>query len=180
MKLLNPTRGTLALAFALAWSGPTLAKKGHKAHEHGAAKLDVAVDGTNVSLALEMPGDDAFGFERAPKNDAEKAAIKEALTNLRKPDTLFRFPPDAGCTSKIASVKAAQEATLNGGKMPAGEHADVDADYTFACKKAPVGGSLTLGLLKVFPRLKSVRVQVVTGSTQSGQTIHSSDEAIKL
>ena len=169
-----------AAVLSLGVAAPAFAKKGHKAHEHGAAKLDVAIDGTNVELALEMPGDDAFGFERAPKNDAEKQAIKDGLAKLRAPEQLFLLPADAGCTPSKTNVKAAQEATLTGGKLPPGEHADVDADYAFACKKAPTGGTMTLGLMKEFPHLKTVRVQVISGANQSGQEVHAATDPIKL
>jgi hypothetical protein len=55
---------------ALAGATPALAAS---PHEHGVARLDVAVDAGRVSFSLETPLDNLLGFERAPRTDAERA-----------------------------------------------------------------------------------------------------------
>ena len=45
-----------------------------KAHQHGVARLDVAVEATRVTLYLDTPLDNLLGFERAPRTDAERKA----------------------------------------------------------------------------------------------------------
>src|SRR4051794_19836084 len=95
----------VAAAAAVAIAGPAFAKKGHKAHEHGAVKLSVAIDGTQVTVSGEIPGDDAFGFEHAARSDAERQKIKNTLVTFRtKGAELFQFPADAGCAVKEAKV----------------------------------------------------------------------------
>lgn len=179
---------SMVLAGLTLFAGVALANKGHKAHEHGAVSLNVAIDGTSVSVGGEIPGDDAFGFEHVPRNDQEKAAVKKTLATLRTQGTeLFQFPADAGCTVKSAEIKSPLEAAVTGevkpepkGKKGEEEHQDVDADYLFNCQKSPAGGTLKLGLLKSFPSIKTVRVQVISGSNQSGVTVHSADDLIHL
>ena len=91
-----------ALLFAatgLAWAG--------KAHQHGVAQLDVAVEPTRVTLELDTPLDNLLGFERAPRTDAERAVVDKALARLRAADGLFRIDGAAGCTlAKVSLVSA--------------------------------------------------------------------------
>ena len=42
------------------------------AHEHGRLRLAIAIDGEQLSIALEAPLDSLVGFERAPRTDAER------------------------------------------------------------------------------------------------------------
>lgn len=53
------------------------------AHEHGVASLGLAVDGSVVTLDLEVPGDALFGFEHRPRTDEERATVQAALDRLR-------------------------------------------------------------------------------------------------
>jgi hypothetical protein len=61
-----------------------------------------------------------------------------------------------------------------------GEHADVHADYTFTCAKPLSGQTVQLGLLKLFPRVKKVKVQVLSDTAQSGVTVQSEKDVVKL
>ena len=62
-------RGLAALGLALC--GAAFAGK---AHQHGVARLDLAVDGGTVTIAVEMPLDALVGFERSPRTGAERQA----------------------------------------------------------------------------------------------------------
>ncbi|MCB1546297.1 MAG: DUF2796 domain-containing protein [Hyphomicrobiaceae bacterium] len=67
-------RGLAALGLALC--GAAFAGK---AHQHGVARLDLAVDGGTVTIAVEMPLDALVGFERSPRTGAERQAAAAAL-----------------------------------------------------------------------------------------------------
>jgi hypothetical protein len=181
------TSALLALALGvLAATASAKSKKQHT-HEHGAAKVAVAVDGNVVTITAEIPGDGVFGFEHAPRNDKEKAAVASATDTLRnKPDSLFVFDAALACKATGVSVKSSLEAHAEShekdGEQDHDEdaHADVDADYTFTCKSAPGGTKLRLGLLAVFPRVKRVDLQVLGATKQAGAKITSADQAIDL
>ena len=51
------------------------------AHVHGAAKLDISMEGDKLTIALEMPLDSALGFERPARNDKEKLAFAVIFPN---------------------------------------------------------------------------------------------------
>ena len=66
------------------------------AHEHGAARLNVALDGKR--LELFSPAMNLLGFEHAPANAADEAKIASARSQLEQPQALFGLPAAAGCS----------------------------------------------------------------------------------
>jgi hypothetical protein len=68
------------------------------AHEHGIARLSLAVDDTEVTLDFRAPGASLYGFEHTPRTDAERLARDEAVRLVR--EELGRFvtlPKEAAC-----------------------------------------------------------------------------------
>jgi len=154
---------SVALASALpSWAG--------KAHQHGVARLDVAVEPTRVTLDLETPLDNLLGFERAPRNDAERKAADAALARLRDAAVLFRIDPAAGCT--LAKVTLVSPALGLGGKPDdKAAHADLDGRFEFDCKAGGRAGFVEVGLFDAFAPLKRVELQVVTPKGQLKATL---------
>ena len=77
------------------------------AHEHGIARLGLAVDGTGLTVDLELPAESVFGFERAPRSAEERATAAEALDRLRTDGArLIAFPDGVTCTLDSAEVQA--------------------------------------------------------------------------
>jgi hypothetical protein len=172
----------LAAACLLSTTG--LAKKKQKVHEHGAAKLSIAVEGTSALIMLESPSDNVFGFEHAPSNDKEKEVITTAMKVLReKAGDLFVFPAELGCTPQAVEVKAGQEDAMKNAKAEKGgkgeTHNDIDAEYKFECKSPLAGTVLKLGILTLFPKIATLAVQV-SGVNQSGKVASSHDDTVKL
>lgn len=131
-------------------------------HQHGVAKLDVAVEARRITLQFESPLDNLLGFERAPRTAAERQQADAAVAKLKAADTLFRIDPAAGC--KLTQVELVSAALGLGKRDPADTHeghADVDADIEFSCADASKAGFIDTGLFG-FTRLQQVAVQVVT------------------
>ena len=101
-KMLRSAAAALALLLA-----PAALLRAGEAHRHGVARLDVAVDGTRVSLALDTPLDNLLGFEHAPRNAAERRAADAAVATLRQAAALFRFDIAAGCRSTAVGLRCA-------------------------------------------------------------------------
>ena len=72
------------------------------AHEHGAAQLNVALDGNTLELALESPSMNIVGFEHAANSASDRAAAAKAEQHLQDPLVLFNIAPNADC--KVVSV----------------------------------------------------------------------------
>lgn len=146
------------LPFAL-FCAASLAYAQHK-HVHGAGRLDVAIEGGKISLALEMPLDAAVGFERAPKNDKEKAALAAAEKALN--DAGIYLPtPAANCTLQTREVHVPFPGRDDSQHAHEGEqhHADIEANHVFRCANPAELKSLETTLFKSFPRLYRLEVQ---------------------
>ena len=127
-----------------ALSLPALAGKGHV---HGEGSLEVVIDKGNLSLRLELPLDVAVGFERAPRNDKEKAALAAAQQALSDP-ALFAPTPAAGCKPEPARVEMP---AFDGRKPP--EHADIEATHDFRCATPSALKSVETTIFKHFKQL---------------------------
>ncbi len=148
------------VAFVLGLSSllPPAAHAG-KAHEHGVARLDVAVEERRVVFALEMPLDNLVGFERAPRTDAERRAVDAAVAKLKDAAALFRIDAAAGCKPSAFDLQSG--ALGLGGAAPSKDgHDDLDGSFEFACADARKAGFVETGLFAAFPRLQRVEVQV--------------------
>jgi hypothetical protein len=156
-----------------------------EAHVHGIGKLDVIAEGADLTLRLESPLDNLVGFERAPRNAKEQAAVRRMAAALRSEkafvptraaqcrlsgvslespvlndELLGNSPPPAG----QAHAKDAHEAKHGHGK----EHADLVADYAFQCGDPAALVGLEARLFDTFKALERLDVQVVGPRGQTG------------
>jgi hypothetical protein len=123
-------------------------------HVHGEGRLDVAIDKDSITLSLELPIDAAVGFERAPKNDKEKAAlaaVQQALDAVP-----FAPTPAAECAPRTKEVTVP---FLAGQPPAAGEHADIDARYVFRCANPAALKGIETSVFKSFKRLYRLETQ---------------------
>ncbi len=96
----------LALALPLAAPlAPALAQteREHGAHEHGAATIDVVLDGGALYVDLDSPADNLLGFEHAPSTDEQRDVVARVRELLESGELLV---PDAaaGCALVSANV----------------------------------------------------------------------------
>lgn len=143
MKRHHLLAAALCLALPLAHAG--------KGHVHGVGRLDIAIDKNSVTLDLELPLDAAVGFERAPQNDKEKAALAAVEKTLKDAGTLFLPNPAATCTLQSVQVALPQ--------FGDGEHADIDASYRFRCANPAALKSIETTLFNSFRRLYRLETQ---------------------
>ena len=152
-------RRLLVIFFSLLAS-VALAAKGHS---HGEGRLDVVIDKGQVTLNLELPLDAAVGFERAPKNDKEKAALAAVEKTLNDVAALWIPTPAAQCT--VQSVDVGMP------KFDGGEHADVEARYVFRCTTPAALQRIETTLFKSFKRLYRLEAQRVGPTGQGAQRL---------
>ena len=149
----------------------TAALAAGKAHEHGVARLDVAVDGLRVSMELDTPLDNLIGFERAPRTDAERDKANAAVAKLRLGEALFRIDAAAGCTLDKVELRSAPLQLGPVGTTTSGDHGDLTALYMFNCKAGAKAGFVEVGLFEAFASLKRIDLQVVTPKGQLKATL---------
>ena len=165
MKALLPVMITAA-----SMAGAVVPAAAAPAHQHGVARLDIAVETGRVTLELETPLDNLLGFERAPRTDAERERAAAAVTRLKAADALFRIDAAAGCSlAKVALVSAALGL---GGTAPDKEgHADLEGHFEFSCKAGGRAGFVEVGLFEAFAALRRIELQVVSPRGQMKATL---------
>ena len=158
---------TAITALAL-FATPPITQAAPHAHEHGVARLAVAVDGNTLTIALDAPLDGFLGFERAPRTDAERKAAADLLVRLRDAGSLFKPDAAAGCKAGDAKIEAP---VLEPGYKGKGEHADLEAQFTFQCAQPQALRALDVALFDAFKRLQRIDVQVAGAKGQSKATL---------
>ncbi len=162
----------VALALAATAAMPAAQAQTSRAHVHGQLRLDVVIDGPTVTIALDAPLDTLVGFERAPRSEAEKAAVQSAIAQLRAADRLFKI--DAAGNCKLGPVEL-QSAQLGLGKTEsaasADGHADFKAGFGFNCSHAEQVRFIELGLFQAFEAARQIDVRIVTAEGQFRRTL---------
>ena len=150
------------------------------AHEHGVVHLDVAVEGRRITLQMESPLDSLLGFERAPRNDAERRRADAVVATLKAAGKLFAIDGTAGC--KLTKVELSSAALKLG---PAAQpdpdgHADIDGSFEFDCADAARAGFIDVGLFDAFARMQRIEVQAITPKAQFKATLKRPQRRIAL
>ncbi len=183
--------GTLAFATWVALTASPAGAQGHKhgAHQHGVAKLAVAVDGNQLEITLESPLDNLLGFERAPRTNAEREAVRKMAQRFHAGTELFTPTAAAGCTPKgaelssevldpalLAPAGSTTAAPAAGTPAPPAaaakdSHADLDATVRFQCANPAALKGVDVGLFKAFPKFRQIDAAVAAGNTQRGSKL---------
>lgn len=147
------------------------------AHVHGHGALNIAVDGTGVSMFLDVPGMDVLGFEHAPASDAERAAKNEAEAKLAKPLELFGLPAAAGCKVSTAKVE------IEGGNGPEHDHdghLDYNAAYELECASPGEITEIAFGYFAAFKGAQGLTVTLVASNLQKTYEVSRDKPALKF
>ena len=145
------------------------------AHAHGHAKLSLALeaDGT-LSGELRAPGADIYGFERQPKDDAERAAKDAADAKL----VGIAGWLSAGDACVFDATPPALEGKAAGHDHGHGHdegdddgHGEVVFAFDAQCPGLKSGSEIDVNLAALFPTLEKVRVVIVSDSGQRSETL---------
>jgi len=183
---------SIALCILLLVSHSSMAAEQH-AHVHGAATLQVAVDGATLSLNLSSPLHNLLGFEHSPTTAKEKAAAADLIARLRTPAWLFVPTPSADCTLASTKIDAPvlghtqsptaqhgvhKEAGQRSAKHSAhddehddDEHAELTVQYVFGCRHSESLRGVRVELFNAFPSVRKVEVQIAAPQGQSSMTL---------
>jgi len=126
------------------------------AHEHGHAKLEIAIDGSVLTIGLEVPGESIVGFEHKAKTEKQKQSVKAAQEKLSDASAIFTLPEGAGCKIKSAEAELHQH----------GKHNEFEASYAFTCSKIGSLTSLRTNLFSLYPAIEEIDVQYATPAGQ--------------
>lgn len=144
-------------AFSLSLS-PSIAteKRELDSHEHGHVKLEIAIEGNEMEIGLEAPGESIVGFEHAAKTDKQKASVTKASAQLKDAAAVFEIPEEAGCTVQSTEAELHQD----------GKHNEFEAKYKFTCTNVAGLKSMETKLFALFPSIEEIDVDYVSASGQ--------------
>ena len=156
----------IGIAAALTLNGPAHAQKAKRevgAHQHGASKLNVAIEGQTIAMEFSAPADDIVGFETRPRTEKQKASVEQATGTLRDPLKLFALPQAAGCTVASASVELVFEEEPS---AKAADHSEFEGRYSLSCTNVAAVLDIEFPYFKLFPKVDEVEVQVISPKGQ--------------
>ena len=176
-----------------------------EAHEHGAARVMMAMEGEKLQLEFEVSSDSLVGFEHFPEADKDREVFATAMTTLSDPTKLFKIPVEAECMP--VGIRVSQTLFSGEGEHHEEEHhedgddhdesksgkdhdhdkegdhdehgkeahSEFHASYLWNCHHADDLDSLQTRLIKVFPRIEEVRVQWIVGDRQGALELENQD-----
>ena len=149
----------LSVVLALGLSAqPKKEKRSAGAHEHGAGKLDIAMEGLKGKWEWEVPMESLTGFEHQAKSAADKKKVADAEQTLRtKIGQMILLRAAAGCAITVTGVEVEQH----------GNHSEMHAHGGITCQR-PLTGEATFAFGKFFPGIHVVKVQFVNDTVQTG------------
>jgi len=162
------------------------------AHVHGLATLEVAIDGAAVQISLDSPLDNLLGFERAPRNEKDRQAVKTMALKLHQAAILFVFTPAAQCRLESARLESAVLApgllapAADSGKSSdtakadsADVHAELAATWHFQCAMPQALQGIEVRLFQQFSGLKRIDAAVVGPKGQSSAKLSPKSTRLK-
>lgn len=120
--------------------------------QKGVASLFLSATETSLSVRLESPASNFFGFEREPKTEAERNIVNLYLSQLKDVNQWLTLQGEAECT--LASSTA--------DFTPENEKGQRDFNWagTWHCKKLNKLSGLHLKLTRSYPLIKGLLVEI--------------------
>ena len=167
-------------------SAPALAQH---SHSHGIGKLGIALDGAVLTLRLDVPLEDLVGFERAPRDDKERAAVKAAADAIRQADRMFVPTAAASCALQGVRLESpVLDPVLLGGaagsaKPAAGKssgHAELAAEIAYQCKEPAALKSIEVNIFDSFKKVRRLDVSRIGASGQKASRVTTKARRVEL
>jgi hypothetical protein len=178
---------SLGLGFLLlAVQALSAAEKRHAhSHVHGAAEINIVVEGKSVIVEFRAPAEDVMGFEHGAKSEGDKKkhdaavkVLKERFAEMAILDKALNCAPGLAEVT-VARTDAAGKDSRSSAKK-GGEHREVRARHVFTCQSDPTGSRVRFGVTKFFPQIHELKVQVLSSDKQSGATIKKDKGEVRL
>jgi hypothetical protein len=172
--------GAVAVLGTLA-AHPAAAQTAHRElgpHDHGRGTLNIAVEGSKISMELEVPGMDIVGFEHEVKMHNDETTLERAKQKLSAPLSLFKFPASAGCRVTEAKVEvergehdhaAKEDEKGEAPKSPEKEkrHSEFHNAYSLECTSPANITGIEFDYFNAFPGAKKLEVNLITPKGQN-------------
>ncbi len=176
------------VAALVVWAS-TVSEASQRAHVHGVGQINIVVEGKQAMMEFLAPAEGLYGFEHRARTKAEQEKRDAALARLQeKISTMVVFEADRGCqfTTKKIAVEEDMEDEHEHSKgtektqKKSGEHNEVPAEFAVTCEKPLAGSQVRFGVAKIFPTIKTVRVQALSDARQIGVEVQGNKGSLRL
>lgn len=163
------------------------------AHTHGVALLNVVAVEGELLLELEIPAVNVVGFEHRPVQAEERAAIEKATRTFSNPELLFSPTPNAQCKLQAVQVdfdgdhdghapgdKRGHEAEVDAEHVPAPNHLEFHASYSYRCNSPDELKAIKLGVFEHLNDVQTLQAHVVTASYQTRLSLSADANVLPL
>ncbi len=143
----------------------------HAHAEHGAASLDITVQGNKAQVAFEASTEDIYGLETQAKSDDEKRKADASMNTLKsKFGEMLVLDPMLACKWKATD---AQPWVVHGEKKQNDkvQHGEVHAKFDVECSGPMAGTRAKFAFKKFFPNINKVKVKVANSGKVSNSEI---------
>lgn len=151
----------------------------HKAHDHGTANIDVAIDGNQAKFNFEIPAASMYGFEHEAKNAKEKKLVTESKQKFENNINKIVILEDRlKCNFQIIKIdpfatedeedNSDDQKTLKStkNKKHSAQHGDFKAEIIAKCEKPLSKSKLSFALKKFFPKIESMFIEGLSNEKQ--------------
>ena len=167
----------------------------HSAHEHGVAKMNIAVIGKEVQIELDSPAYNLVGFEHQPKSSSQKKIIKKAEKALAKPEKLITVANNSCVVEhvKVDSPFVGHKGHDHNGHHDHGKHekhekhaeekevhSEYALEYHLICDSVEINKVDFSGLFKKFSNFSEVRVQWLSKEKQGDAELSSANTVVTI
>ena len=166
------------LSIVLSFSASTAVAQ--SAHVHGEGRVNIAIDGNRIFMALEIPGADIVGFEHEARSSDEKAAVARAIAQLGDPMQLLRFEADADCELRTANAATEGEPEEHAEQEDEEEHGTFVAEYEFECANIGALGFIEFIYFSLFNNAQSLDIVLIDGNGQRRTEIDRANPVLRL
>lgn len=152
---------------------------GHSAHVHGAARLQIVLEGSQLDIALLSPAANLVGFEHRPETDDQLAIVALTHRRLSEGEALFQTEPAscqlAGHSIDLSTIDKHGEEDSgehhNESQSHSSSHREITAQYRFTCAEPDEVRALPTTLMARFPGIRHLQVQWISDHRQGAATL---------
>ena len=145
----------------------------HGSHVHGAAQLDIVMEGADLYVSFTAPAIDIVGFEHPPKTAEQNDRLALAVQKLGNGGALFDIPARGACRQVAADVQQPwpDKTGHQHDHTHEAKHADFAADYHWQCERPAAVTQLSVRVFEAFPSIEGVDVQFVSAQRQGSAVV---------
>ena len=143
-------------------------------HIHGEGQIDLAIDGKNLMMELEIPTESFLGFEHKASTEKEINTVKVVEAKFKHPqETILMLDSNIRCNIGLLNIENVADEL----------HSEYHVEMNLSCDQELGNHEATLVMFQTFKRLKKLKLNIlrINGNVEVKEiTAQSSDLKFKL